>query len=91
MCVKIQLNSDTVMLQSCPGLHFMIFRCKKTSLFGTDHCKNHTIIFLMCFSMKMRNFVEYCSISQYTLYCSVTLYNHYGLPRCFEASIVALA
>ncbi len=46
-CVKILLNSNVAVLQSCPGLHIIYYRLKKTSLFGTDACKNHIIIILI--------------------------------------------
>ncbi len=34
---------------SCPGLHVIFYRLKKTSLFDTDLCLNHTIIIVICF------------------------------------------
>ncbi len=52
MCVRIPLPvPNIVMLQRCCGLHIIHYRLKyQISLFGTDPCKNHTIIILMYFN-----------------------------------------
>lgn len=40
------------MLWRCPGWKLVSCRCKKTHLVGTDPHRNHTIIILICFSMR---------------------------------------
>lgn len=45
-------------LQTCPGLHIIFYRLKKTHLFGTDPCKNHIVNIKICFSVNMNNYVK---------------------------------
>ncbi len=45
MCLsKYHFDSSIVLLQCCLGSHIIFYRLKKTSLLGTDPCKNHIII-----------------------------------------------
>ncbi len=45
-------------MQSCSDQHMIFYRLKKTSSFGTDPCKNHTIIFNMSFNENENNYIK---------------------------------
>ncbi len=66
---EINLNSDIVLLQNCPGLHVILYRLKKTSLFGADPCKHHTMVISMFFSENDNNDVKViipCNLKNHT-------------------------
>ncbi len=64
VCVKIQFNSNFVVLQSCSGLHIIFYKLKRTYLFFTDHCKKlyHNLI-NMFFSENENNYVRIVILS----------------------------
>ncbi len=52
ICVsKYHFNPNIVVLQSFLGLHFIFYWLKKTSLFGTDRCKDHTLFIYLFYTI----------------------------------------
>ncbi len=54
MCVKIPFKFKKCGV-SCHSLHIIFDRLKETSLFGTEPCKNYTVIILISFSILLIN------------------------------------